>query len=224
MKITEDIYRVDGIKGVNSYIASNGGKTVIIDTGFPNSSGKILAQLKVLGLSLQSVEHIILTHYDLDHTGGAAKLRAATGAKVAIHEGDALVLKGKERTRKISVKGFRRLLFFIKRKTIFRTKPIEPDILLKDGDELSGFKVVHTPGHTFGSICLHGKGALFAGDSLNTGGAGEVNYARQGACVDFEMAKESVRKLAGLEFSVLLPGHGEPVRGKAKEKFHKLIS
>jgi glyoxylase-like metal-dependent hydrolase (beta-lactamase superfamily II) len=91
--------------------------------------------------------------------------------------------------------------------------PVEkPDILLKDGDilETGGlkFKVLHTPGHSRGSICLLGEGVLFSGDTLFNGGVGRTDLARWGG--DYNAIIKSIKtKLLALDDDITVyPGHG----------------
>jgi len=70
----------------NAYVVVRGGRAVIVDTGIPGKAQAILNALQSAGLSPSSVEAIVLTHFHLDHSGSAEELRAATGAKVYVHE------------------------------------------------------------------------------------------------------------------------------------------
>jgi glyoxylase-like metal-dependent hydrolase (beta-lactamase superfamily II) len=101
----------------------------------------------------------------------------------------------------------------------------KPDILLKDGDEIDNLRVIHTPGHTEGSICLYKVGdILFAGDSVRTDRKGNLKLPSRAMSLNVQEALESVRKMAGLEFTILLPGHGKPAMGKASTKLKELLA
>ena len=125
---------------------------------------------------------IIDTHYHYDHTGANEKLKNATGAAVAIHEDE------------------RHFVDFA------------ADRWLKEGDIITvgqtGFKVLHTPGHTKGSICLLGDGFLFSGDTIFDQAVGRVDLPG-GSAGDM---KKSLAKLDKLipKNSKVYPGHGEP--------------
>jgi len=195
----------------NAYVVVRGGRAVIVDTGIPGKAQAILNALQKAGLSPSSVEAIVLTHFHLDHSGSAEELRAATGAKVYVHEADAPYLQGlqpppfpKEAPRE-TLEAYR--LF----------KPVRPDSLLKDGDEVAGLRVIHIPGHTPGSIALYDGTLLFSGDTLNVR-EGRVQGPPPQYTADMGQAIASVRKLLSLKFDVLLPGHGDPVVGRASEK------
>ena len=96
MKITEGIYSIPDVGMSNAYLVEDGDKLLVIDTGMPGHARKIVSYVKSLGKDPGSVETIILTHSDLDHTGSTAQLKQLTGAKVAIHEADAPRLSGEK--------------------------------------------------------------------------------------------------------------------------------
>jgi glyoxylase-like metal-dependent hydrolase (beta-lactamase superfamily II) len=85
-----------------------------------------------------------------------------------------------------------------------------------DGDEVFGLRIVTTPGHTAGSICVLDPvgGLLVAGDALRTE-AGAPSLPGAQFTVDMDEARRSIAKLAGLSFGTLLVGHGEPIEGDA---------
>ena len=95
MEIVRGVHQVDGIIG-NSYII-NGKKMVVIDTGLPGNSRKIINYIRVgLKRSPNDVTTIILTHYHADHSGNVYELKNLTGAIVAIHADDADYVSGKK--------------------------------------------------------------------------------------------------------------------------------
>jgi len=158
------------------------------------------------------VTTIVLTHCHIDHVRGAAALKSATGAKVAVHEADADFVSGK---KKYPPPGGAMRIFFGLLSPFFRSAPIEPDLRLKEGDEVGRLKVVHTPGHTPGSIALHDKEGkvLFVGDTVRFL-KGKLEGPPPQFTPDIGQAKASIGRLSGLEFEVLLSGHGEPLRSK----------
>jgi len=99
-----------------------------------------------------------------------------------------------------------------------RFERLKADILLKDSDIVNGLIVIHTHGHTDGSICLHVPGrALFVRDALATDNKRTLSLPRKAMSADLNLAKESLRKIAQLEYSVLLPGHGPPIEQNASK-------
>ena len=198
----------------NSYIVVSGGDAVIVDTGIPGNAERILKEADSLGSA--RISAIILTHYHLDHSGSAADLRAATGAKVYLHEADVPFVSGRERPPFPST---------VPKETLSAysyMKPVEPDVLLRDGDLVFGFRVIHVPGHTPGSIALHDGRALFAGDNINVRD-GSIQGSPAPYDWDNARARESLGRLLKLEFDVLLRGHGPPVVGNASEKVRRSL-
>ena len=87
------------------------------------------------------------------------------------------------------------------------------DIELEDGDEIADFKVIHTPGHTRGGICLYDGESLISGDTIFAGGG----VGRMDIGGDYMEMKNSVAKLLELDVKNIYPGHGHCVEGNGKE-------
>ena len=216
MEIVPGIHQIDGING-NCYVIVGDGLT-LIDTGLSHGSAQILAYLRnVLQKNPSDVTTIILTHFHIDHTGNVVELKKASGASVAIHEADADYVSGKK--ARPSLKGARGLLMTVLGSLFFRTQDFQPDILLADGDTIAGLACIHTPGHTPGSICLLDPGTkvLFAGDLLRYDGV-KIEGPPPQFTPDMGEAIQSVKKIAALDFGILLSGHGVPLKAGASEK------
>ncbi len=93
--------------------------------------------------------------------------------------------------------------------------PVSPDIFLNDGDTIAGFRVIHTPGHTPGSIALYrGDGTMFSGDTLLSDEKGRVKPPANNMSLDYNQALASAEKIKSLHYKNLLTGHGQPVLDK----------
>ncbi len=208
------IYRVP-IREVNgnAYIVVKGKEAAVIDTGLPGYSEEILKGAYSLDAK---ISHIILTHYHIDHTGSLKDLKEKTGAKVYIHEKDAPYLSGKEKFPLPSTVPSEAIKLY----SAYRY--VEPDFILEDGDKIFGFKVIHVPGHTPGSIVLYDGKTLFAGDNMSNM---EGKIEGSPAMFDWnrELAKNSIKKLLELDFEMLMPGHGDPVLEGASDLARRSI-
>ena len=220
MKINGNVYLFDKIKGANSYLyISDNCEISIIDAGMPGNAFKILSQISEMGISLEKIKYIILTHSDIDHTGSVADLKNATKALVAIHEKEVPYLLGEKKKKlKGMIGGMIGLIFGILLK-MMKTQNIVPDITLKEGDFIGGLKVISCPGHTEGSISLYNaESVLFSGDAIITDKHSNIKGFNNIATSDTLEAVKTINKIKNLKFEVLLPGHGSPVLKNASDR------
>ena len=217
MEIIGGVYRADEASGniahSNVYIAINGKEIVVVDTGTAGNAKKIVAYIQKIGHEPAEVSTIVLTHYHLDHAGSVKELKDLTGAKVAVHADDADFVAG--------VKPYPKPKNLLMRAatSLIKLSPVNVDVVLKDGDKIGNLTVFHTPGHTPGSIALLDaeKKVLFVGDTLRFDG-GKVGGAPRHFTWDEQKEKASIGRIAGLDFDVMLPGHGEFLAFDASKK------
>jgi len=201
-------------------------KLTLVDTGYRGSTQRIMNLVQQLGRSPTDIDLIVITHYHLDHTGCLAELKALTGAKVAAHKDDATYISREAPLLSPSQRGLlprlgTRIL------GLGRAKAAEVDILLEDGQELSplgGMRVIHTPGHTPGSICLlfPQRRLLMVGDALNY--RRRLSLPPRLYSVDMARARQSVKRLAELQFDTLCFGHGQAIIEGAAASVQELIN
>jgi hydroxyacylglutathione hydrolase len=222
LEIVEGIHLIPRVRGANAYLVKGDQDITVVDTGLPGNAGKMVDYVESIGCHRSDVRTIVLTHSDMDHAGSAARLKEETHAKVAIHEADAPRLSGEEELK--TAKGV--LGLFLRMATdVMRFDRLKADILLKDSDTIDSLTVIHTPGHTEGSICLYLPGrALFVGDALLTNDERMPSLPRRSMSMDVDLAKESIRKISQLEYSVLLPGHGPPIEQNASAITKEFLS
>ncbi|MCF6247060.1 MAG: MBL fold metallo-hydrolase [Desulfobacula sp.] len=166
-------------------------EAVVIDPG--DDADRILMELAKAELT---VKYLINTHGHFDHVGANKRMKEVTGAKLAIHPDDEPMLEQLSQSAQMF--------------GLSAENSPPADILLKDGDELKfgeiTLKVIHTPGHSKGGICLHTLGHLFAGDTLFAGSIGRTDLAGG----DYDTLISSIKeKLLPLEEgTVVYTGHG----------------
>ena len=217
MEVTKGIHQFSGVS--NNYIVSNK-EILLVDTGMPGKSGEIIDYIKnELNRDPHDIKTIVVTHHHFDHTGSLDKLKEISGAKVAIHSADADYISG-EKTQHGSLFMIPVVMFM---KIIYRSRPVKADILLEDGDKIGDYQVIHTPGHTSGSICLYNPNnkVLFVGDNLMYS-----NNKIEGPRVLHEPGeyKKSIEKLKNLDIDVILTGHGQAITSAANSKLETFLT
>jgi glyoxylase-like metal-dependent hydrolase (beta-lactamase superfamily II) len=232
MEIAPGIRRL-GVGLVNVYLFDDGGEITIIDTGAPGQWKELLAELAVMGRTLDDIRAVVLTHGHSDHIGFAERARRELDVPVRVHEADrALALGEIPPPRDKVVKGARPhpgpLLGFLAysiRKGMLRIPRITAVSTYGDGATLDvpgSPRVILVPGHTAGSAALHvpASDTVFVGDAFATrnpltGARGPLTVPQFNA--DTRQALASLDRLVGLDASLALPGHGEPWRGDLAE-------
>jgi glyoxylase-like metal-dependent hydrolase (beta-lactamase superfamily II) len=220
-EISRDLYRIRGAFGSNVYLISENGLT-LVDCGFPMDLPVICLGLRLLGAMPRDIGLVIATHYHGDHTGTAAGLRRRYGIQVAMHEDDAPYAAG-DTPQETTEVAFLTLLFYTALWPLFRYRHFEPDRYLEEGeviDLLGGLSVLHTPGHSRGSICLYAeqRGILFSGDLVRNE-RGVLEGPPPHYTPDQPAACRSLLRVSELDFDVLLPGHGKVILSGAGVRF-----
>ncbi len=229
-RIADGVHRL-GSRWVNFYLVEEGGALTLVDTGLPGYSGQLTLGLRALGRNASDVNAIVLTHTHSDHIGGAPAFSKETGAPVLVHRGEAPIATGA--AKPIPPKGFMsslwrpQLLSFAAHAaankgmatiTVPEVTPFDDDDVL---DVPGKLRVVYTPGHSsaHSALVLEDRRVLFCGDAMatlavNTGETGPMvhpfNQDRDGAVSSLDILEK-------VDADILLPGHGEPWRGRISD-------
>jgi glyoxylase-like metal-dependent hydrolase (beta-lactamase superfamily II) len=194
----------------------------LVDAGHPWDAAAIMSAVQQIG---QPLRRIVITHAHPDHSGAAAEVTRATGAQVFAHESEIDYLEG--RGWMSDLPGFwmcHCLLVAGRCLGILNAPPIEKVVPLSDGSMVGDLRVLHTPGHTPGSISLWAERsqAIFCGDN--------VMYSRSRLyrglpwfTLDLDVQKKSCRRYTELPASLLLSGHGPEFRGDVASAMQRLL-
>jgi glyoxylase-like metal-dependent hydrolase (beta-lactamase superfamily II) len=210
----------------NAYLVEDSGGFVMVDAGVPGRGGAILAELKGRGIKPSAIKGIFLTHCHPDHIGNLSEIARSAGCASFIHRHDAEIARGMAPMYKYRGLSGRAISFILDSMHRFAPHPEVEDL---DGGSLleilKGWKVIHTPGHTPGSACLHheDRGIIFVGDCLNN------RAGRLKGPVDFfahepERAWESVKAVAELKPKTMLFGHGPAMSNGATGAISELLA
>ena len=155
-------------------------RCLVIDPGYEPE--RVLAEATRLG---KTIEAVLLTHGHFDHVGGVRTLAAETDCRVYQHEKD------------------------LSMPPQLTAGPLYYTDLYREGDvlKLAGLRlrVIHTPGHTEGSVCLLAENAMFSGDTLFEGSCGRTDLPGG----NWATILQSLKRLAGMEKNyTVYPGHG----------------
>ncbi len=224
MEIIPKIYQITH-RGVNIILIAEEELT-LVDTGFRGSPSQIISFIHRLGRSVDEISLIIITHNHLDHAGGLAELKKLTRAKVAAHKADITDSESQLPYPRIGRWLLHLPPFSILRPLLY-AKPGDIDIQLEGGEVLSPLgrlQVIHTPGHTPGSISLFSpqNKLLIVGDALNNRYR-NPRLPPKFVSTDLTQAIDSVKRIARLDFDILCFGHGKPLTRDASANVRDLI-
>ena len=224
MKIADGIHRL-GSGMINAYLLVDGGGVTVIDTGLPGHWSDLTAELETMGRSLEDVQAVVLTHGHSDHLGFAERTRRERGVAVLVHDLDSALARGKVRnpargTGPVRPLPLLRFIVFAMLKRGWQIDRLGAVTTFGDGATLDvpgSPRVILVPGHTPGSVALHvpSHDAIFMGDTMSTLA---VTTGRTGPMIapftaDPAQALSSLDRLADIEATWVLPGHGQPWTG-----------
>jgi glyoxylase-like metal-dependent hydrolase (beta-lactamase superfamily II) len=243
-QLTSDLWSIpvpipnNPLRYVSSYVFGIGRGLVLLDTGWnaEESWETLVAGLQSIGASPQDVRGVLVSHMHFDHFGLASRMRAASGAWVAMHPADIAVLAGHGRGDGVSA--VEREVTFLRWLGATADEATEavgtpetyallakltlPDRELSDGDlaDVPGWRLraVHTPGHTPGHLCFVDESSqrLFAGDHVLPRITPNISVHTAKPSRALADYLESLAKVRDLDVDEIMPAHEWRFRGLAE--------
>jgi glyoxylase-like metal-dependent hydrolase (beta-lactamase superfamily II) len=239
MEIVQGVHQIKvplpgAVDHMNIYLIEGTQGNLLIDTGFdtPEAFGALRDALKFSGFGFKDITVIAATHIHPDHYGMVDKLKQMSGARVALSDLEAKFIDSRYGRTDALLEEVKKLLASNGIPETDLTElaesslaikqyvgVVKPDIILKDGDKItvaaSEFKVILTPGHSPGHICLYEpkRKLLFSGDHVLPDIFPHVGFHPQSGANPLGDFFKSLDALANLEVSFIFPGHGSVFSG-----------
>lgn len=214
--MSSDIFSIK--LGLNSCYLIRGKTTIMIDGGMPDKLRIFKRKLRRLYIHPEEIKLIVLTHSHFDHTGSAKAISDYTGAQVLIHEKERSYLEKKEfaMIKGVNIYGKTILPFLIPIFKKISFPDVKVDIYINEEEyPLNDFgidgKILHTPGHTEGSLSvLLNTGEAFVGCLAHNGLPFRLSPGFPIFAQDINLIKKSWKLLIDKGAKVIFPGHGKP--------------
>jgi len=215
MEIAPNLHAVP-LKSARAFLVTDD-RLTMIDAGLAGSRPMLLRYLGGIDRSIDELERIVCTHGHPDHVGGVRELADGTEVEVFVHPADLEGVRLTVREALVTPTGDSL------RGRLLQAVTPHPGAAtpLNDGDVLpvlGGLEVIHTPGHTPGSVCLYARGpkVLFTGDVLQVR-RGKLAFASPIFSHNHAQARASVQRLTHLDVDMIAFSHFEPMRTGASD-------
>ena len=201
------------LTNVSSFLICRPGEAILVDSGSSGSEEKIIRTMEKAGLDPGMLKLLILTHVHFDHAGSAGRIRELTGCRIVVHHSEAERLRAGFTGIPSGTRWKAKVLVALGRtvaRRIGKFPGTEPDLLVEDSLELGKFgfpgRVIHTPGHTHGSmVVLMEGGELFGGDTF-FGLEGKQHFPP--FAEDLPALVNSWKHIRNLPVTTIFPAHG----------------
>jgi glyoxylase-like metal-dependent hydrolase (beta-lactamase superfamily II) len=206
--------------GAQAFLLVDGDEITLVDAGHAGSARPLRAYLARIGRSMEHITRIVCTHGHPDHIGGVHEIGALSGAEVYLHAADSERLR--IGLREVIANFSPGPVIALLTRAPSHARPIDEGAELP---VLGGLRILHTPGHTPGSVCLYSAERRFVivGDLLQRT-RGKVTFPNYFFTDDMTAARKSIGRLAALDVETILFSHYPPYREGAREALRALAS
>ncbi len=206
--------------GGNAFLVDDG-EVTLIDAGLPVNINSLRGQINAAGYSVSAIDRVLITHYDIDHFGGLSRLVPALDAPVYLGEQDHALLQGTWDPPLLHHKGlFHRVLRFV-----YRVPGSLSYYPLADGEEVGGFRVIHTPGHNPGHVIYYHASteSVFLGDLIWESG-GELTPPVWLDSYDVSEIHSSISRAVDSlpSFELACMAHGSPIQSDGSDRLRSV--
>ena len=225
VRITDGVFQFRAI-GARVTLLVEDDKALLVDAGLRGSRSAIEGGFRALGLSVDRLTRVVVTHAHPDHSGGLGELVGGRNVSVAAHRLEADIISGDAPLPNPLQNGMLAVMAQPLLSTLNGDRvPVEP---LEDGEVVpfrTDVRVVQVPGHTEGSIAIYlpEKGTIIVGDALQYKFARRLSPPAAGVTERPKEAMRSLEKLQELDFSIMCFGHFPPMRDNPRAALRRLI-
>lgn len=199
MKITEEVIMLE-VMGAHYFLVFDE-ELILIDTGLPFVGKQLVRELEKLTIEPKQIKHILLTHHDLDHIGNIKMLKDLSGATIWAHQDDIPYISGaKERA------SFKKYIGKLGKKNRLQNIKAYPAKMM-----INNIKIISTPGHTPGHVCMLYKDVLFVGDLVENK-RGEIIPYPKAWNWNQTLLEKSLKTVNTYSFNWLCTAHGKPMK------------
>jgi glyoxylase-like metal-dependent hydrolase (beta-lactamase superfamily II) len=220
VEIAPGVHHIRKARGPNIYLLVDDDLT-LIDTGYPGNGPIVAGYIEGLGRRVEELKRVLITHSHPDHTGSVAELKDLAPIEVMVHAADtSLDGQGRHLVSYLKVFGAVPLpIPFLRR--------IVADGFLEEGQVLpilGGLRVMHTPGHTPGSLCfyLESRSAIFLDDMVVNKGQ-YMGASMPFPKTDMRLYERSLRRIGEMDFDIACLAHGQVFRGNADQRIRRML-
>lgn len=220
--LVDGVYQL-GTWMVNSYVIDGDEGVILVDTLGSKSENLIAESLKEIGRSLADVQAVLLTHSHIDHTSGAAAVKAVSKATLYASRAETPAIQGAVRPPMPPTPWYVRPMFWMS--VLFSSPPAEVDhFVSEDSRELvpGDLRAIDTPGHTPGHTSYlldRAGGVLLVGDAAVAAKDGSVKRGSSNRSTS--EVDGSLHHLAEFDFEIAAFGHSNPIRTQASAAFRR---